>query len=158
MFFRLKSEALDQIVESKPGDWWAFSPFHDEKTPSFHMAAGGVWYDFSIGEGGGPIELVQRLEGGNCYEAGRLILERDWAHACVFRWTSSLFPDSTKKHKTGQKSRWPYEVTGSGLSAGRSKRSNSSRRLAPRWRETLPLSCSGNGPIAAFTSSRPKNR
>lgn len=59
--------------KSKPSDWWAFSPFHDEKTPSFHMAAGGVWYDFSIGEGGGPIELVQRLEGGNCYEAGRSI-------------------------------------------------------------------------------------
>ncbi len=69
--------------KSKPGDWWAFSPFHDEKTPSFHMAAGGVWYDFSIGEGGGPIELVQRLEGGNCYEAGRMILERGWAHASV---------------------------------------------------------------------------
>lgn len=47
------------------------------------MAAGGVWYDFSIGEGGGPIELVQRLEGGNCYEAGRHILERGWAHASV---------------------------------------------------------------------------
>jgi DNA primase len=69
--------------KSKPGDWWAWSPFHDEKTPSFHMAAGGVWYDFSIGEGGGPIELVQRLEGGNCYEAGRAILERGWAHASV---------------------------------------------------------------------------
>ncbi|WP_158623156.1 toprim domain-containing protein [Pseudorhodobacter sp. E13] len=70
-------------LKSKPNDWWAFSPFHDEKTPSFHMAAGGIWYDFSIGEGGGPIELVQRLEGGNCYEAGRLILERGWAHASV---------------------------------------------------------------------------
>jgi DNA primase len=69
--------------KSKPNDWWAFSPFHEEKTPSFHMAAGGIWYDFSIGEGGGPIELVQRLEGGNCYEAGRLILERGWAHASV---------------------------------------------------------------------------
>jgi DNA primase len=69
--------------KSKPNDWWAFSPFHDEKTPSFHMAAGGVWYDFSIGEGGGPIELVQRLEGGNCYEAGRSILERGWAHASI---------------------------------------------------------------------------
>lgn len=69
--------------KSKPHDWWAFSPFHDEKTPSFHMASGGIWYDFSIAEGGGPIELVQRLEGGNCYEAGRSILERGWAHASV---------------------------------------------------------------------------
>lgn len=47
------------------------------------MSVGGVWYDFSIGEGGGPIELVQRLEGGNCYEAGRSILERGWAHASI---------------------------------------------------------------------------
>ena len=68
---------------SKPADWWAFSPFHDEKTPSFHMRPGGVWYDFSIGEGGGPIELVQRLERCNCFEAGRLILERGWATASV---------------------------------------------------------------------------
>ena len=69
--------------KSRPNDWWAFSPFHEEKTPSFHMAPGGVWYDFSIGEGGGPIELVQRLQGGNCYEAGRHILEHAWAHASV---------------------------------------------------------------------------
>jgi len=69
--------------KSKPNDWWAFSPFHDENTPSFHMAVGGVWYDFSIGEGGGPIELVQRLEGGNCFEAGRTIIEHGWAHASV---------------------------------------------------------------------------
>jgi DNA primase len=81
LFAGLGLKKADQ--KSKPNDWWAFSPFHEEKTPSFHMAAGGVWYDFSIGEGGGPIELVQRLEGGNCYEAGRLILENGWAHASV---------------------------------------------------------------------------
>lgn len=99
---RLQAEHLDEICasvdwqamshglelrkaekKSKPNDWWAWSPFHDEKTPSFHMTKGGLWYDFSIGEGGGPIELVQRLEGGNCFEAGRTILERGWAVAHV---------------------------------------------------------------------------
>ena len=70
-------------ARSKPNDWWAFSPFHEEKTPSFHMGPGGLWYDFSIGEGGGPIELVQQLEGGNCYEAGRVILERGWSRASI---------------------------------------------------------------------------
>lgn len=69
--------------KSKPGDWWAFSPFHEEKTPSFHMGPGGLWFDFSIGEGGGAIELIQKLEGGNCFEAGRFILEHGWAHASV---------------------------------------------------------------------------
>ncbi|MDA7426766.1 toprim domain-containing protein [Thalassococcus lentus] len=69
--------------KSKQNDWWAYSPFHDEMTPSFHMGPGGLWYDFSIGEGGGPIELIQRMEGGNCYEAGRIILERRWATASI---------------------------------------------------------------------------
>lgn len=69
--------------KSKPNDRWAYSPFHDEKTASFHMGPGGLWYDFSIGEGGGPIELIQRIEGGNCYEAGRKILERGWASASI---------------------------------------------------------------------------
>lgn len=69
--------------KTKQNDWWAYSPFHDEKTPSFHMTHGGLWYDFSIGEGGGPIELIQRLEGGNCYEAGRKILEHGWASASI---------------------------------------------------------------------------
>jgi DNA primase len=69
--------------KSKPNDWWAFSPFHEEKTPSFHMGPGGLWFDFSIGEGGGAIELIQKLEGGNCFEAGRFILENGWAHASV---------------------------------------------------------------------------
>ena len=69
--------------KSKPNDWWAYSPFHEEKTPSFHMGPGGLWFDFSIGEGGGAIELVQKIQGNNCFEAGRYILEQGWAHASV---------------------------------------------------------------------------
>ena len=84
MFTGLGLKKAEQ--KSKPNDWWAFSPFHEEKTPSFHMAAGGIWYDFSIREGGGPIELVQRLEGGNCYEAETVLespaspILRLWLH------------------------------------------------------------------------------
>ncbi len=69
--------------KSKPNDWWAYSPFHEEKTPSFHMGPGGIWFDFSIGEGGGAIELVQKLQGNNCFEAGRFILEQGWAQASI---------------------------------------------------------------------------
>jgi DNA primase len=69
--------------KSKPNDWWAYSPFHEEKTPSFHMGPGGIWFDFSIGEGGGALELVQKLQGGNCFEAGRFILEQGWAQASI---------------------------------------------------------------------------
>lgn len=47
------------------------------------MGPGGLWFDFSISEGGGVIELIQKLEGGNCFEDGRFILEHGWAHASV---------------------------------------------------------------------------
>ncbi|WP_026941353.1 toprim domain-containing protein [Hellea balneolensis] len=67
------------VRKSKPNDWWAFSPFKEEKTASFHMGAGGIWYDFSAGQGGGPIELIQQMNGWNCYEAAHYILEQGWA-------------------------------------------------------------------------------
>ena len=65
--------------KSKAEDWWAFSPFHEEATPSFHMGAGGKWYDFSVGEGGGCIELIQKLQNLNCFEAGAYIVEQGWS-------------------------------------------------------------------------------
>ena len=39
-------------------------PFHDEKTPSFHVTpARGFFYCFGCGEGGDVIDFVQRVEG-----------------------------------------------------------------------------------------------
>ena len=43
------------------------------------MGQGGIWYDFSAGIGGGPIELIQKLKDSNCYEAAHFILEQGWA-------------------------------------------------------------------------------
>ena len=60
---------------SKSHDWWGKSPFHpDERTPSFHMNDRG-WYCHATHQGGGPIELVQRLHSLNCYEAAHWLLE-----------------------------------------------------------------------------------
>ena len=66
--------------QSRPDDWWAKSPFNpDEKTASFHMNAdpkgGGRWYCHSRGKGGGLLDLIQELEGGNIFEAGRWLVE-----------------------------------------------------------------------------------
>ena len=66
-------------AKSKANDWWALSPFKEEKTASFHMKASGMWYDFSQGEGGGAIELVQKIEGIDCYQAARFIIDNGWA-------------------------------------------------------------------------------
>ncbi len=71
--------------KSKPDDWWAYSPFHKERTPSFHMGPGGLWFDFSVGEGGGAIELVQRLRDVNCYEAAHHLINNGWASYSVSR-------------------------------------------------------------------------
>ena len=67
--------------KSKEGDWWAHSPLADEKTASFHINAKG-WFCFSTNQGGGIVELVQKVlerrtgRAVNCYEAGRWMLEQ----------------------------------------------------------------------------------
>ena len=81
--------------KSKPDDWWAFSPFHEETRASFHMIPGGKWYDFSIGAGGGPIELIQRLHNCNCYEAGQWLLTQGLAHLPTSRPGQNLHTEST---------------------------------------------------------------
>lgn len=62
--------------KSRDHDWWGKSPFKpDERTASFHMNDRG-WYCHSTGQGGGPIELVQRVHPEmNCYDAGRWLVE-----------------------------------------------------------------------------------
>ena len=39
-----------------------YSPFREERTPSFHISTEqNVWYDFGTSEGGGVLDLVRRL-------------------------------------------------------------------------------------------------
>lgn len=61
-------------------DWWALSPFSQEKTPSFHLNAHG-WYCHSTQQGGGVVELVQGFlqrsgRAATCWDAGRWLLEQ----------------------------------------------------------------------------------
>ena len=61
--------------KSREDDWWGKSPFKpDERTASFHINDRG-WYCHSTSQGGGVLELVQRLHGVNCYEAARWLME-----------------------------------------------------------------------------------
>lgn len=61
--------------KSRERDWWGKSPFSpEERTASFHINEAG-WYCFSTNQGGGPIELVQRLFRLNCYQAGEWLLQ-----------------------------------------------------------------------------------
>ncbi len=61
--------------KSRDEDWWGKSPFKpDERTASFHINDRG-WYCHSTGQGGGVVELVQRVQGITCYEAGRWLTD-----------------------------------------------------------------------------------
>lgn len=90
---------------SKPQDWWGYSPFHNENTPSFHMGAGGLWYDFSLSEGGGVIELIQKLKNYNCYEAAHFILENGWSYIPDRNYRISSY--KKQKPKEDESQRYP---------------------------------------------------
>jgi len=49
------------------GEFWACCPFHEERTPSFHVTEpggrGGRWWCFGCGEGGSVIDYVMRRDG-----------------------------------------------------------------------------------------------
>ena len=62
--------------KSRENDWWGKSPFKpDERTASFHINDRG-WYCHATSQGGGALELVQRLHGVHCYEAGRWLVDQ----------------------------------------------------------------------------------
>ncbi|MCA1823184.1 MAG: DNA primase, partial [Frankia sp.] len=52
-----------QLRNAGGGELKGLCPFHDEKTPSFHVApARGVFHCFGCGEGGDVIDFVRKLE------------------------------------------------------------------------------------------------
>ena len=80
-----QSLGFERSKKSTENDWWALSPFTSEKTPSFHINHQG-WYCHSTGQGGGIIELVQKViehrtgQAMNCYEAGRWLINQGLGH------------------------------------------------------------------------------
>ena len=66
----------DVHTRGKTNGRWGYSPFQpNERTASFHMQPDGRWYCHSTGQGGGVIELVQRLFNLSCYNSGRWLLD-----------------------------------------------------------------------------------
>ncbi len=61
----------DYLPLKKRGqNWWALSPFTDEKTPSFTVSPDkGIFKCFSSGKGGDAISFVMEMESMNYVEA-----------------------------------------------------------------------------------------
>lgn len=50
-------------LEQRGSDWWGCCPFHNEKTPSFHVVPErNMYHCFGCGEGGGVIKFVMEME------------------------------------------------------------------------------------------------
>lgn len=50
-------------LERRGGDWWGCCPFHNERTPSFHVVPDRKMYHcFGCGKGGGTINFLMEME------------------------------------------------------------------------------------------------
>ncbi|HNY23117.1 MAG TPA: CHC2 zinc finger domain-containing protein, partial [Treponemataceae bacterium] len=50
-------------LEKRGSDWWGCCPFHNEKSPSFHVIPErGMYHCFGCGKGGGIINFVMEME------------------------------------------------------------------------------------------------
>ena len=75
---------IDEIVSAhvtlKPagvGSLKGLCPFHDERSPSFHVRPGvGRWHCFGCGEGGDVISFVQKIDGLTFTEAVEYLADR----------------------------------------------------------------------------------
>ncbi|MCB7135439.1 DNA primase [Cellulosimicrobium marinum] len=75
---------IDEIVSAhvtlKPagvGSLKGLCPFHDERSPSFHVRPGvGRWHCFGCGEGGDVISFVQKVDGLTFTEAVEYLADR----------------------------------------------------------------------------------
>lgn len=73
-------EIVSQHVTLKPagvGSLKGLCPFHDERSPSFHVRPGvGRWHCFGCGEGGDVISFVQKIDGMGFTEAVEYLADR----------------------------------------------------------------------------------
>ncbi len=66
-----------QKTRPSAGDFWACCPFHQEKSPSFHVLDGkGIYKCFGCGEKGDVFSLAMKLEGLSFPEAVSQMAER----------------------------------------------------------------------------------
>lgn len=63
------------------GSMKGLCPFHDERSPSFHVTpARGLWYCFGCGEGGDVISFLERIEHVSFAEAIERLADRAGVH------------------------------------------------------------------------------
>lgn len=72
-------QIVSETVELKQRgrELWGCCPFHDEKTPSFHVSPEtGLWHCFGCGEGGDVFAYIEKREGMSFVEALRYLADK----------------------------------------------------------------------------------
>lgn len=65
------------ILRQRGNDFWGCCPFHQEKSPSFHvMPATGLWYCFGCHSGGDVFDYVMKREGLEFVDAVKYLADR----------------------------------------------------------------------------------
>ncbi len=89
---RISSDSIDEVnnrtdmvalvgeytrLERRGDDWWGCCPFHNEKTPSFHVVpAKKMCWCFACSKGGGPINFLMEMEKLDFAEAVQNLAKR----------------------------------------------------------------------------------
>lgn len=83
------------VMKQKGDDWWASSPFAEDRTPSFHVRVDqGKWYCQATKQGGGSAELVLALLGGEIRDAFQWMVDNGVSHQSVVGGSTVQRPSS----------------------------------------------------------------